>query len=132
MTATRDCLPIAKPCPFCGSNDVVLNNTHTASFWCECTDCSATVHGESFKGPHRRTRFSYEPSPHPSVKSEASFEQLHPEYRLAALSACEAWNRRCYETTGMDERDQSAAEIERLEREVAHWQRLAHDAGGTP
>ncbi|MBC8719260.1 Lar family restriction alleviation protein [Ochrobactrum sp. Marseille-Q0166] len=81
-----------KPCPFCGGTNVDVSNTWTPSFWVECDDCSAQVHGESFQGPERKDRFSYSKSPINSF--EATFEQLHPEYQSAAKSAIDAWNTR--------------------------------------
>ncbi|WP_273794610.1 hypothetical protein [Brucella intermedia] len=81
-------------CPFCGGNDVDLANTWTPSFWVECEDCSAQVHGEAFEGPDRKDRFSY--AKEPSTEFEATFDQLYPEYQQAALSAINAWNRRIY------------------------------------
>lgn len=35
------------PCPFCGSKNIELWNTHTACYSVECLDCSAQVTGES-------------------------------------------------------------------------------------
>jgi len=34
-------------CPFCGGDDIELENTHTPSYWMECQnpDCQAQVHG---------------------------------------------------------------------------------------
>ncbi len=40
-----------KPCPFCGCRDPELANTHTASYWMQCPECGAEVHGETFPGP---------------------------------------------------------------------------------
>ena len=37
-----------KHCPFCGSTEVVLENTHNPSYWVECQDCEAQIHGESY------------------------------------------------------------------------------------
>lgn len=39
-----------KPCPFCGSDDIELCNTHTAAYWMECQECSAQVDGKSYEG----------------------------------------------------------------------------------
>jgi Lar family restriction alleviation protein len=41
-------LDTVKPCPFCGSTDLELCNTWTASYWIECLWCGAQMHGESF------------------------------------------------------------------------------------
>lgn len=41
-----------KPCPFCGSRDLELSNTHTPCFWVECSNCEAQVSGDYFReGP---------------------------------------------------------------------------------
>ena len=39
-----------EPCPFCGSNDVALCNTHNSAYWMECQNCGAQVDGQSFAG----------------------------------------------------------------------------------
>ena len=80
------------PCPFCGSDDLELCNTHTPSFWVECHGCEAQVHGEYFEGPRRKTKFGYAEAPRGPF--EANFANLHSEYRKAAKSAIAAWNRR--------------------------------------
>lgn len=85
-------MQMLKPCPFCGGSNVDLANTWTPSFWIECDDCSAQVHGDSFEGPERKDRFSY--SKVPTSTFEATFEQLHPEHQAAAQSAIERWNTR--------------------------------------
>lgn len=36
------------PCPFCGGNQMVLENTHSPSYWIECP-CGAEMHGPSVK-----------------------------------------------------------------------------------
>lgn len=35
-----------KPCPFCGSTDLEVNNTHTPSYWVECNNCEGEISGE--------------------------------------------------------------------------------------
>jgi len=35
-------------CPFCGSVDIALCNTHTAAYWMECQDCGAEIDGKSY------------------------------------------------------------------------------------
>lgn len=80
------------PCPFCGGTEVELKNTHTASFWVECSSCGCEISGEHFDGPRRDDRFSY--SEQPQGKFEAKLEELHPEYKRAALSAIARWNSR--------------------------------------
>lgn len=64
------------PCPFCGSVDIELANTHRASYWMECRDCGATVHGKA----HGRDR--------------ASDKLTMRQHRMAKRSALAAWNRR--------------------------------------
>lgn len=61
-----------KPCPFCGSGMIELENTHSAAYWMECQGCGAQVDGESFTN-------------HPDN------EESH---LAAAQSARTAWNRR--------------------------------------
>lgn len=39
---------VLKPCPFCGSGDQLLVNTHTACYWISCVMCGAEMHGEAF------------------------------------------------------------------------------------
>lgn len=38
-------------CPFCGSDDIIVQNTWTASYWVECSDCGAEMHTQS-SGDH--------------------------------------------------------------------------------
>lgn len=59
------------PCPFCGSDDIQLRNTHAAYYWVECQGCRALVHGEPYEADH----------------SESA-------HKMAALSAIKAWNTR--------------------------------------
>ncbi|GAI75176.1 unnamed protein product, partial [marine sediment metagenome] len=37
-----------KPCPFCGSADIAIENTHTALYWMECQNCGAQVDGKNY------------------------------------------------------------------------------------
>lgn len=39
-----------EPCPFCGSTDIALCNTHNSAYWMECQNCGAQVAGKSFAG----------------------------------------------------------------------------------
>lgn len=83
------------PCPFCGSTDVEIGNTHTPYFCVTCQDCEAEIHGEYFDSPDgrsRTTKFSY--TPNPRNEWEATYEELHPEYKQAFDSAIETWNKR--------------------------------------
>ena len=59
------------PCPFCGCAVLELSNTHTASYWIECTNCGAQVTGEPFYGDDKALN-----------------------HLLAKRSAVKAWNRR--------------------------------------
>ena len=34
-----------EPCPFCGSKDIRVSNTHTNHYWGECLDCGAQSGG---------------------------------------------------------------------------------------
>lgn len=69
------------PCPFCGNQTInadkhvedggiELKNTHTASYWVECGNCTAEISGSNFDGHNERT------------------------HKAAALSALAAWNDR--------------------------------------
>ena len=79
------------PCPFCGSEDLELSNTHTPYFSVECQECGAEVHGECI-GKHSATHFSY--STEPRGQLEANYYGLPINYAKAARSAVAAWNRR--------------------------------------
>lgn len=70
---TRDTV---KPCPFCGSRDVELCNTHTATYWLECQGCGAEVSGKAYG------------------TNTPSEKQTPRQHRLAVVSALVAWNRR--------------------------------------
>lgn len=35
-------------CPFCGSIDISLCNTHSAAYWMECQGCGAEISGTSY------------------------------------------------------------------------------------
>lgn len=61
------------PCPFCGSTDIELCNTHAPSYWLECQGCGAQAHGEGFGDKGQNTKAAH-------VK--------------AAKSALAAWNKR--------------------------------------
>lgn len=66
------------PCPFCGSDDIELANTHTPSYWVECLECSAEVHGQYFE-----EAFNFDPDGGHLLSHEK-----------AKASALKAWNRR--------------------------------------
>lgn len=61
-----------KPCPFCGSGTIELENTHSAIYWMECQGCGAQVDGEDF----------------------TSYPDNEDSHLAAAQSARTAWNRR--------------------------------------
>ena len=87
------------PCPFCGmKSSLRVKNTHTAAFWVECDDgeggCGAQVHGEPQEGPHRDTRFVYDPEGIDWPFCARSYDELHPEYKAALRSAVQRWNHR--------------------------------------
>ena len=70
-----------KPCPFCGSFDLQLKNTHTAAYWIDCNSCredgfDIRVGGESF--------------------DEHYVSEMIPlkNHKRAKKSALLAWNRR--------------------------------------
>ena len=63
-----------RPCPFCGSGNIELINTHTPSCWVECLDCEGQAHGEPVR-------------PKGNYQTRKHFEQ-------AIKSAIKAWNRR--------------------------------------
>ena len=65
-----------KPCPFCGSRDVELCNTHAATYWLECQGCGAEVSGKSHG------------------TNTPSEKQTRRQHRAAVVSALAAWNRR--------------------------------------
>ena len=71
LHAVQDGVETLKPCPFCGSTNLGLKNTHTAAYWVECFDCGAQVSGDSYPDP----------------------EQVISHSRAAA-SALDYWNRR--------------------------------------
>ena len=63
-----------KHCPFCGSEDLELTNTHTPSCWVECLDCQAQAHGECFQNKNGFWREGH--------------------FKKAIQSAVSSWNRR--------------------------------------
>lgn len=71
-------------CPFCGSTDLSLLNTHTPSYWIECEGCGAEVHGEMPDGGGGE------------IHTHEGCIGLH---RLAMASAVTKWNARSVEAT---------------------------------
>ena len=81
LSLTDKDLASMRGCPCCGSFDLELNNTHTASYWVSCRSCEKDgldvhVGGQSFSG-------AYSSDMIPRKRHE-----------LAKRSAIEAWNRR--------------------------------------
>jgi uncharacterized Zn finger protein len=66
-------------CPFCGSDEVTVHNTHTPYYWAECEGCGA-------EGPQTRNGDAWRRS-----MSKAAAESLHREAFHAAIAA---WNER--------------------------------------
>lgn len=69
-----------KPCPFCGGENILVENTHTPSYRARCDECGA-------EGPEEA---AYCNRPAPTRKIG---EDLH---RRAFKAAVEAWNFRHY------------------------------------
>lgn len=67
-----------KPCPFCGSHELEICNTHSPLYWVECGMCGAECPGESVE----------------EASCATELEALDAHNR-ALLSAVENWNRRC-------------------------------------
>lgn len=68
-------------CPFCGSANIVVENTHTPYYTAECDDCGA-------QGPHSGPTST---GGDHHIRSRKKCEQLHRE---AMQNAIEAWNDR--------------------------------------
>lgn len=66
-----------EPCPFCGSEEVIVRNTHTPSYWAECMNCGA-------KGPNT----TY---PKREARSKSAVRRQHER---AFREAVTLWNER--------------------------------------
>lgn len=66
-----------KPCPFCGSDDLEIQNTHTPSYSVQCQGCQAEANGPYYYGKAMRTR-----------------KNCVRQHRKAFDSAVQAWNQR--------------------------------------
>lgn len=66
-------------CPFCGSSELALLNTHTPYYWIECEGCGAEAHGEIPDGGGGK------------IHTREECIELH---RLAMASAVAKWNAR--------------------------------------
>lgn len=67
-----------RPCPFCGSGEIVVGNTHTPHYRAECQKCGAE--GPSVNPPKRY-----------ATKTPASVRRQH---EVAFDQAVDAWNKR--------------------------------------
>jgi len=81
LTLTDKDIATLRGCPFCGSFDLELNNTHTAAYWISCNSCESEgmdvrVSGKCFSGGYRSERIP------------------RKRHELAKKSAIELWNRR--------------------------------------
>jgi hypothetical protein len=81
LSLTDEDLAVIEGCPFCGSSDLELLNTHTACYWIKCKECErqgfkVEVGGSSFSGGYRSERIP------------------RRRHEMAKQSAIEAWNRR--------------------------------------
>lgn len=47
ISLEREPSDVLKPCPFCGSEDMTIENTWTACYWIECV-CGVEVTGNSY------------------------------------------------------------------------------------
>ncbi|MBS1722627.1 MAG: Lar family restriction alleviation protein [Armatimonadetes bacterium] len=65
------------PCPFCGSDELEVCNTHTPYYWVAC-ECSAEIHGD------------YDPDRY-RLDTEDEFRRVH---ETALQSAVDMWNKR--------------------------------------
>jgi len=96
------------PCPFCGSIDLEVSNTHTPSYWVECHECDAKAHGASFNYTTKQHNdFHSKPLPRP--------------YVLARKSAIAAWNRRT--PTPLAEAREAVVEVVKLWRADRGYER---------
>lgn len=66
-----------EPCPFCGSDSIVVLNTHTPSYRGECLDCGAQGPSNSYPRRPARARNS-----------------VVRQHKRAYTEAVDLWNRR--------------------------------------
>jgi len=69
--------PPLSSCPFCGSKNIAVFNTHTPSYWAECIECEAEKHSKYNFGD--------------KIRSEIKAKK---EHKKSFLSAIEEWNKR--------------------------------------
>lgn len=67
-----------KPCPFCGGEDLRLENTHSAMYWVLCVSCNTQKFDDEIEDAGK-------------AQSEAELIQAHEE---AMRMAAEGWNQR--------------------------------------
>lgn len=75
-----DLIRTLKPCPFCGSTDLEIVNTHTSSYWVTCQECG--VEADSY-----------------SVEYEFPFkspQEVYDAHMESARGGAETWNTRTY------------------------------------
>lgn len=88
-----------KPCPFCGSEDVTLGNTHTPHYRAQCEDCSA-------EGPDG---WDYIPEEFqaliPKMPKKRMTKSLTMRIHKSAFEAAiDAWNNRFIDGSGPRDR----------------------------
>lgn len=66
-----------KPCPFCGSKQVIIGNTHTPHYSAYCENCGAEGPGSLPFGRHAKTKTG-----------------LKAQHRKAFVQAMNNWNTR--------------------------------------
>lgn len=66
------------PCPFCGSNEQEVQNTHSAAYWIEC-ECGVQKYGENFVDEAEE------------AETEAELLSAHEQAFMAAVNG---WNER--------------------------------------
>jgi len=81
LTLTKRDLEKLRPCPFCGSTRLEINNTHRAYYWIMCLGCDASgilveVGGSSFG------------------RDVASEDLTRRHHQMAKQGTMDAWNRR--------------------------------------
>ena len=88
------------PCPFCGSKDLEIGNTHTPIFWVECLDCGAEKSGQHFAvNKEPKKPYSYDQNPlYSCAHTTNDWTKLPKEYQKAFHSAVSAWNTRAKES----------------------------------
>jgi hypothetical protein len=81
LTLTNKEYASLRGCPFCGSFDLELNNTHTACYWISCRYCAVEGITVEVTGKSFSDNYSSEKIP-------------IANHKKAKQSAIDAWNRR--------------------------------------